>query len=90
MLDHSKLSHIEYKLQTDEGEIVACDSCMMEVPTASFRAYNNPRMLCEFCSTTIASRYTENPAMDDHQALRAEIWQAAACVYNMLQKGKHK
>lgn len=86
---------IEYKIRTDEnGEPVACDSCGCEAPTANFQWEppfheqhdSQERALCEFCATTLAGNYTRYPAREDATMLRAEIWKAAACVFNMLTK----
>lgn len=81
-----------YTMKHEDGEPVPCDSCGCEAPTGEFdwgpvHNFERPgekRHLCEFCSTTMASRHTEYPARDEHTALRAEIWKAAACVFNML------
>jgi hypothetical protein len=83
------MTALAYTIQRDEQGIVPCDSCQCEVPTSNFRRppgskREGQRPLCEFCSTTMTSRYTEYPAHDMEDRLRVEIWQAAACVYNML------
>lgn len=86
---------MEFKLHTEQGEVQPCDSCNFPVPTAEFdwpvglqyTPTTPKRLLCEFCCTTMASRYTEYPARDEHQALRQEIWKAAAAVYNMQKFG---
>lgn len=81
-----------YKIRHEDGEVVPCDSCGSVVPTDEFdwgppftAKHERPtRALCEFCSTTMASRYTGGARDDEYRALRAEIWRAAACVFNML------
>ena len=83
-----------YTMKHEDGEPVPCDSCGCEAPTGEFdwpppfmeKRDRPKRALCEFCSTTLTSRHTEYPARDEHTALRAEIWKAAACVFNMLKK----
>lgn len=83
---------MEYAMRQEDGESVECDSCGSVAPTGEFdwgppytEKHDRPhRMLCEFCSTTMTSRYTEHPSRDEYTALRAEIWKAAACVFNML------
>jgi hypothetical protein len=87
---------MEYELREEDGEVVKCDSCDFHAPTSGFnwapgvkpKPEQPKRMLCEFCSTTMASRYTEYPADDLFGALRAEVWRAAACVFNMQAQGK--
>lgn len=88
---------MKYELRYEGGDVVTCDSCDCEAPTYHFnwqtRVKHEPkdpyRMLCEFCSTTMASRITEyQPPTDDFDALRREVWKAAASVYNMLQRDK--
>lgn len=84
-----------YTMKHEDGEPVPCDSCGCEVPTGEFNwapgsicsveVHDRPtRALCEFCSTTMASRNTEYPTRYEVTELRAEIWKAAACVFNML------
>lgn len=85
---------MEFELREEGGEVVQCDSCDCPAPTAGFEwgppfnaAHDRPhRMLCEFCCTTQASRHTEYPASDEYTRLRAEVWKAAACVFNMLER----
>lgn len=85
---------MNYKFRHDGGDVIPCDSCGCEAPTGEFewgppysKEHDTPmRLLCEFCSTTLTSRYTETAARDDFGALRAEIWTAAACVFNMIKK----
>lgn len=89
---------MEYELRHEDGEAVRCDSCGSEAPTGEFdwgppytEKHDRPkRMLCEFCSTTMASRYTEHTAGDEYTALRAEIWKSAGCVFNMLKSSNLK
>ncbi len=80
-----------YEMHVEEGEIVHCDSCEMDVPTADYGSVRHPsRRLCEFCAHTMAGRHTEKPNKNAREDFIAEIWKAAASVYNMLQKGKMK
>lgn len=84
---------IQYQMQYNDDEIVPCDSCGCAAPTAGFDWPPNQRagqdrpqrMLCRFCSTTLAGRYTETPTPDPWHSMRAEVWRAAAAVYNLLQ-----
>lgn len=78
-----------YCVRRQDGEQVRCEICDCEAPTAKFAGGHPPvvRLLCEFCSTTMASRYTEIVSRDTEGYVRAEIWRAAANVYNLL---KHK
>ena len=86
----------EYQIREEDGEPVKCDSCHFPAPTAEFRWFPSAegkarpmRMLCEFCATTMAGRHTEDTRYGGELAiLRAEIWRAAACVYNMIQSKK--
>ena len=86
---------LEYTLRVSDGELDCCDSCDSAAPTAEFdwgppytAKHDKPhRLLCEFCSTTMASRYTEYPTYDEQGWLRAEIWRAAASVFNKLKHG---
>lgn len=83
---------MEFVLKHENEEPVDCDSCGSRVPTSDFNwgppyTQNHPRpfrALCEFCCTTMTSRYTENPSNDLFTQLRAEQWKAAAAVFNML------
>lgn len=83
----------EYRMRVEDGETVQCDSCNFPAPTAEYKwgpsaegKARPMRMLCEFCATTLASRHTESTSYGgDLAILRAEIWRAAACVYNMAQ-----
>ena len=79
---------MEFNLRTDEsGATVACSSCGCEVPTDDFRGVGSDeprRALCEFCAATMAGTFTQYVTGDEYTALRAEIWKAAACVFNML------
>lgn len=77
-----------FKKRRKDGEVLPCNSCGCEVPTAEFQCGHprGMRLLCDFCSFTMASRYTEYPSMDEFWRLRAEIWVAAANVYNMLKR----
>jgi len=87
---------MNFKLRRENGEFVQCDSCDFPAPTAGFdwgppftTTRDRPqRMLCEFCCTTMASRHTESPSQDPNVRLTAEVWRAAACVYNMLKHGE--
>lgn len=77
-----------FNIRHEDGEVVQCDSCNYPAPTAEFDAgpgaQHPRRMLCDFCCSTMASRHTEYPSADLYANLRAEVWRAAACVYNML------
>jgi len=83
---------LEYTLKHEDGEPVPCDSCNSRVPTSEFtwgppfnQDHERPyRALCEFCSSTMASRHTEYQADTEFSALRAEIWKAAAASHNLL------
>lgn len=84
---------MSYTIQYDaHGYVVPCDSCGCEAPTGEFdwpwpsneKHAREKRPLCEFCSTTLTSRYTEYPPRGSHEELRNEIWKAAASVFNML------
>lgn len=80
---------LEYTLRDNGGEAACCDSCDFPAPLAEFRGDPGrpSRMLCEFCSTTLASRYTEYPSADLFVQLRAETWRVAACVFNATKFG---
>lgn len=86
---------MNYTLRHEDGEPVCCDSCHCPAPTADFNwgppftaRHDRPkRALCEFCSTTMASRHTEYPSRDEFGELRSEIWRAAGAVFNMLKHG---
>lgn len=75
----------EYTLQLSEhGDVLSCESCGCEVPT---RDFEGKQPLCEFCATTLTSNYTQYDHRGDmFAALRQEIWKAAACVVNHLNK----
>lgn len=83
----------EYKLRIEvEGdEPLKCDSCGFPAPTGEFdwdpphtQKRDRPkRLLCRFCAETMAGRYTAYPESDAGW-LRAEVWRAAANVFNML------
>jgi hypothetical protein len=81
---------IEYTVREDDGELATCDCCNCPAPVAEFPIHHTAvidketRLLCKFCSYTMASRHTEYPADDLYTQLRADIWRAAAGVYNML------
>lgn len=85
----------EYKLRDNGGEVADCDCCNFPAPTAEFEfgppftaKHDKPYLLlCEFCSTTMASRYNEYPQADLYGQLRGETWRAAACVFNALKFG---
>ena len=82
---------IEYIQREEDGETVRCDSCGSEAPTGDFTSNDqfdkNPqRFLCEFCATTLTSNYVKYSRYDDFTQLRAEVWKAAACTFNMLRK----
>lgn len=90
---------IEFKWRREEsGDVVPCVSCNCEAPTAGFDcspssafdagAPKPQRMLCEFCSSTMASKRTEYWTPDPYLILRAEIWRAAGAVFNMLKHGE--
>lgn len=85
----------EFKLRVvnEEGDVEGCDSCGSDVETVEVDTirYAHPappergtRLLCRFCYETLAGSYTEHPGPDTWSSLRAEIWKASACVYNML------
>ena len=86
---------MKIELREEDGEVVQCDSCNCDAPTSGFDWRDLPnverdrplRMLCEFCCTTMASVHTrEGPHLrDDYGGMRAEVWKAAACVFNMSQ-----
>jgi len=80
---------MKYVMRADGGEAVECDSCNFQAPLAEFLGGPGmpARLLCEFCSTTLASRYTEYPSADLFLQLRAETWRAAACVFNAAKFG---
>jgi len=86
---------ITYELMREHGETLVCDSCASPAPLSEF-AWGPPfsvqrqrpqRLLCQFCSTTMASRHTELPGSDEFSALRAEIWRAAGAVFNAMKHG---
>ena len=87
---------MKFELREEDGEVAQCDSCDFPAPTAGFdwgpplnvERDRPQRLLCEFCCTTMASRHTEYAAYSDHERMRAEVWKAAACVFNMLAHGK--
>jgi hypothetical protein len=82
---------IEYAVHIEGGEVSECDCCASRVPTYLFRVgIDGRRRLCEFCSSTMASRHTEYPAMDQFSALRAEIWRAAGAVFNALDERRKR
>lgn len=82
-------------LRYEDVEIVTCDSCNFPAPTAEFDTgppiFDEParpkRLLCEFCCKTVVSTYTKKTSYEPYEQLRAEIWRAAAGVYNMLKYG---
>jgi hypothetical protein len=85
---------LEYKLRDNDGEPACCDSCDFPAPTAEFDwtptsgKHGKPhRLLCEFCSTTMTSRYTEYPCSDEYGLMRAEVWRANAALFNALKYG---
>jgi hypothetical protein len=86
---------LEYKLRDNGGETTCCDSCDSPAPTAEFdwgppftEKHDKPhRLLCEFCSTTMTSRYTEYPQHDAYGQMRAEVWRANAALFNALKFG---
>jgi hypothetical protein len=86
---------LEYKLRESEGEVECCDSCGSPAPTAEFdwgppftaKHDKTHRLLCEFCSTTMTSRYTEYPQHDQFGQMRAEVWRANAALFNALTFG---
>jgi predicted RNA-binding Zn-ribbon protein involved in translation (DUF1610 family) len=86
---------LEYKLRDNGGEPATCDCCGFPAPTAQFdwgppataKHDRTCRLLCEFCSTTMASRYNEYPQGDEFGLLRGEMWRAAACVFNAMRFG---
>lgn len=86
---------LEYKLRDNGGETACCDSCDFPAPTAEFdwgppftAKHDKPhRLVCEFCSNTMTSRYTEYPQSDLYGQLRAETWRAAAATFNALKYG---
>jgi hypothetical protein len=86
---------LEYKFRDSDGETESCDSCGFRAPTAEFdwgpvfpAKHAKPfRLLCEYCSTTMASRYTEYPQTDEYGLFRAETWRASACLFNALKFG---
>lgn len=89
-------AELEYKLHVEGGEVVSCDSCDFPAPTSGFN-WDPPhnvvrerpqRMLCEFCSSTMASRHTAYPSADPFTAHRAELWRIGANIFNMLKKGQ--
>jgi hypothetical protein len=75
-------------------DIISCDSCGSEAPTGEFDQppmsawpideRRPKRLLCRFCAETMAGNYTQYPSPDPFERLRAEMWKAAACVFNML------
>lgn len=77
----------------EEGETVTCDSCDYPAPVAEFdwtpsvKHNRRPmRLLCEFCSTSMAANHTEFPARDEHQMIIRDIWKAAGSIANFLTK----
>lgn len=86
---------LEYKLRENDGETVCCDSCDSPAPLAEYEwgppfmtKHDKPhRLLCEFCSTTMTSRYTEYPQHDAYGQMRAEVWRANAALFNALTFG---
>lgn len=90
----AKMEDSEYKIRDNGGETAPCDSCNFSAPTAEFRwapgtpKHERPyRLLCQFCATTMAGRYTEYPQTQINDQMRAETWRAAACVFNALKFG---
>lgn len=88
---------MEFLLRRENDEILQCDSCSFPAPTAQFDwgppfnvDHEYPkRLLCEFCRTTMASNHTRHSSPDAFSQLRAEVWRAAAGVFNMLRYGDH-
>jgi hypothetical protein len=87
----------EYIIQTNEDdELIACDSCGCEVPTAYYdwgppfdqKHETDKRPLCDFCASSMAANYTRHRMESEFRMLRAEIWMAAAAVANYLKYGK--
>lgn len=86
---------IDYKPMTEHGEPLRCDSCESTAPLSGFnwppgvtpKPEQPQRLLCQFCSSTMASRYTEYPCTDTQGYLRAEVWRAAGAVFNALKHG---
>lgn len=82
-----------YRLRRKDGETVQCDSCNYPAPVDEFESFplsQRPRLLCEFCSTSMASRITERRATTDAARLEREVWIAAANVANFLASRKAK
>jgi hypothetical protein len=85
----------EYKIRDNGGEPATCDCCNFPAPTAEFdwgppftAKHHRPcRLLCEFCSNTMASRYNEYPPGDEYGLIRAEVWRANAALFNALKFG---
>lgn len=80
-----------FRSRFDGGEQVCCASCNFpapltetEWPPGSVAARHGPRLICEFCSTTMASRHTEETARTDAGRAIQETWRAAAGVFHML------
>jgi hypothetical protein len=85
---------LEYKLRYNGGETATCDSCNSPAPTGEFnwapgtgKPLTAHRLLCEYCSATMTSRYTEYPQQDDYGQMRAEVWRANAALFNALKFG---
>ncbi len=81
---------LKFVLREVGGEPLLCASCDYPAPTAEFDRRQNagesgpPRLLCEFCSTSMASRLTEVNSAD---RTTREIWKAAGSIANYLKFG---
>ena len=76
------MNDIKYVMTvTEDGDENAdCSCCGMCAPLHDF---GSSGLLCEFCSTTKTSQYVRYRTRDEFTLLRAEIWLAAACAYNL-------
>ncbi len=63
---------IEFKIHTDGGDPISCDSCNCEVPTHPFdwgppfheKHVRDKRYLCDFCASSFAGNYTSRRLYD--------------------------